>query len=203
MHDSYGSYGPQPQMGPPAGTPYPPPATGGYQPVGYGSPQQPPYGPAQGPELATWGLRLGAYIIDAIVSVILVYALMFVTTLGATGLSFAIDPTGMDSDTLPPVFFVLLVVAIGLSLFGQFCYFWLPTMRWGKTLGKAAVGIRAVSLATGQPPSAGAAALRYLVFAGMACIPFGGLLDGLWPLWDQPYQQAIHDKAGKTCVIRG
>ncbi len=27
------------------------------------------------------------------------------------------------------------------------------------------------------------------------------LLDDLWPLWDKPWQQALHDKAAKTVVV--
>ena len=27
------------------------------------------------------------------------------------------------------------------------------------------------------------------------------LIDCLWPLWDKPWQQAIHDKAAKTVVV--
>ena len=27
------------------------------------------------------------------------------------------------------------------------------------------------------------------------------LVDCLWPLWDRPWQQALHDKAAKTIVV--
>jgi hypothetical protein len=33
-------------------------------------------------------------------------------------------------------------------------------------------------------------------------IPFLGLIDGLWQLWDKPLQQCLHDKAAQTVVVK-
>ena len=33
-------------------------------------------------------------------------------------------------------------------------------------------------------------------------MPFLSYVDGLWQLWDKPYQQTLHDKAAKTVVIK-
>jgi hypothetical protein len=33
-------------------------------------------------------------------------------------------------------------------------------------------------------------------------VPFFGLLDGLWQLWDKPLQQCLHDKAAQTVVVK-
>ena len=78
--------------------------------------------------------------------------------------------------------------------------------RNGQTLGKQVVGIRVVK-ADGSPVSVGFAVLRELVvkgllFGGLGWFLFGipGLLNYLWPLWDKPGQQALHDKIVSTYV---
>ena len=74
---------------------------------------------------------------------------------------------------------------------------------YGRTLGKRAVGIRVRSLAQDRNPSWGEAAGRTGVMAGGQLIGSGlfTLLDNLWPLWDRPWQQALHDKVVKTVVV--
>jgi hypothetical protein len=49
----------------------------------------------------------------------------------------------------------------------------------------------------------GVAARRWLanVVAG-AIIPFWRWIDGLWQLWDKPYQQCLHDKFARTVVVK-
>lgn len=42
---------------------------------------------------------------------------------------------------------------------------------------------------------------RELVRLGLGAVPFVGLLDVLWPLWDAR-NQTIHDKVGSVVVIR-
>jgi uncharacterized RDD family membrane protein YckC len=78
--------------------------------------------------------------------------------------------------------------------------------RNGQTLGKQVVGIRVVK-ADGTPVSVGFGILREfvvkgLVFGTAGWFLFGipGLLNYLWPLWDKPGQQALHDKIVSTYV---
>ena len=35
-----------------------------------------------------------------------------------------------------------------------------------------------------------------------AVVPFLSWLDGLWQLWDKPYQQCLHDKVAQTVVVK-
>ena len=42
---------------------------------------------------------------------------------------------------------------------------------------------------------------RALAVLVLGVIPFAGILDGLWPLWDTR-NQAIHDKIASTVVVR-
>src|SRR5690606_31701546 len=76
-------------------------------------------------------------------------------------------------------------------------------VRYGRTLGKRVAGIRVRMLAEDRTPRWGEALIRWLVLFGGSAIG-GGLflaLDGLWPLWDRPWAQALHDKAVRTVVV--
>jgi uncharacterized RDD family membrane protein YckC len=42
---------------------------------------------------------------------------------------------------------------------------------------------------------------RFAVAWAINLIPFGGVVDDLWPLWDER-KQTLHDKAVKTLVIK-
>ncbi len=75
---------------------------------------------------------------------------------------------------------------------------------WGRTLGKRALGIRIRPVAADVPLGWGQVVARWGVFEACSLV-LGGLpllLDCLWPLWDRPWQQALHDKAARTIVIR-
>ncbi|MGV9777085.1 RDD family protein, partial [Streptosporangium sp. NPDC003464] len=94
--------------------------------------------------------------------------------------------------------------------------------RNGTTLGKQIIGIKVVPVG-GQLVSnidMGSALKRALVLFGSyivnglsALLGFLSLLvnlvvgvfvlvDVLWPLWDKPLQQALHDKVAKTVVVK-
>jgi len=72
----------------------------------------------------------------------------------------------------------------------------------GQTLGKMALHIRVVDATTGAPIGVPRAMLRYLVYAllWIACV-IPGLVNVLSPLWD-PRNQAWHDKAARSVVVR-
>jgi uncharacterized RDD family membrane protein YckC len=58
----------------------------------------------------------------------------------------------------------------------------------------------------GQPLTWAQAGGRSAIWVLPSLVPVVGgffrLLDGLWPLWDKPYRQALHDKAMKTIVVK-
>ena len=63
--------------------------------------------------------------------------------------------------------------------------------------------IKVVPLAPGATLTRGMAAKRYLVeFPGGIFVPFFSYVDGLWQLWDKPYQQTLHDKFAQTVVVK-
>ena len=75
------------------------------------------------------------------------------------------------------------------------------TWKYGATLGKRALGLRVAVLDNGQSPSAGRAFGRWVSAIAMGFVPFLGLINVLWCLWDTPYRQCLHDKAAGTVVV--
>ena len=64
-------------------------------------------------------------------------------------------------------------------------------------------GGRSCPLAQDRNPSWGEALGRTGVMVGGTILASAlfTLVDCLWPLWDKPWQQALHDKAAKTVVV--
>jgi uncharacterized RDD family membrane protein YckC len=218
-----GPQSPSPGYAPPErASGYPPPAPPpGYAPPGPESPGAPTYGgpvppggwqqpmasPASQPrgQLASWGSRAGAYLIDGLVLLVPGVILWVLIVGSAVGLS------GGDDD-------VALGAAIGLSIlwllaFGVIALLYAPVLmmregaRNGQTWGKQAVDIRAVR-DNGQPFTFGSAALRDVVLKNIAVgiastiipvIPW--FLNFFWPLWDDE-NRALHDMAASTHVVK-
>ncbi|GAA4888688.1 RDD family protein [Streptomonospora salina] len=192
-------YGPPPPYGPggPASGPGPPPG------AGYPPPNEPyavpyPYGPAPFPPPASYGARVVAYLIDGFIGAVIFLGL-FYGAMGAGFWLFTPEDGGAGEVAVIVTMLVMFVVATAAS----FSYVWIPHARSGRTLGKRAAGIKLILIKTGEPPGLGLSAGRQLVallLASVSCI--GPMLDLLWPLWDEPYRQAVHDKAVGTRVVR-
>ena len=74
----------------------------------------------------------------------------------------------------------------------------------GRTLGKRALGLRIRPLAADVPLTWGQVVVRWGVFEACSIV-LGGLpllLDCLWPLWDKPWRQALHDKTARTVTTK-
>ncbi len=141
-----------------------------------------PQGPA-GPPLASWGQRVGAYLIDGLITTAIVLA-GFV--LGAI--------LGTVSDALGVFFFVVgfiaCIVFTGWNLVQQ--------GQTGQTVGKGVLNIRLVRLDGINPPGVGLSVGRYFLHVfidGALCN-----LGYLWPLWDQK-RQTFADKIVNTVVV--
>ncbi|MFG2663631.1 RDD family protein [Streptomyces sp. NPDC048387] len=186
-HDPHGQQ--PPQYG------YPQQAPQGVPPQ-YGYPQQPPlavppYGvhPAPGapggmPELAHWGLRVGAHLLDMLIILGPMYAL------GLIDLFNAPDPETAQ----PGVFFVVGVLyALAMGFFQLF-----KEGSSGQTIGKKVLGISLRRAADGSTLGFGMALVRKLahLLDGLPCY-----LGWLWPLWDDK-KQTFADKVCGTVVIR-
>lgn len=211
---NYGNPPTDPYGQPPAGQdPYGQPPQGSYGQDPYA--QQNPYGaqpPAaysgvpQGVTFAHWGKRVGGALIDGLVSLVgmvpaAIGLVMFVasvetTTDPVTGAVTSESTGGTGAAVALIVIGALLTFAIAIwnVIFKQ--------GTTGYTIGKGIMGIKLVKAETGLPIGVGMALVRYIVtqlISGITC-GIGGLLDVLWPLWDDK-KQTLHDKVVGTYVI--
>ena len=132
---------------------------------------------------AGFGVRLLAVVIDLTALALLLAGLVLLTVL----LGYDVE----DGDTLGPVLALALFLAYS-PLLSAVC---------GATPGKRLCGLRVMRLLTGEPASWGRVLLRHVVH-GLMIIPLLFLLTHLWPLWDKPYRQTLHDKWSHTVVVR-
>lgn len=197
----------------------PPP---GSQPVGPAAPHYAkPTTTPDGEPLASWGIRLGAYLIDGLIAGVIATALAIplwipVAHRYADFLRHAVRNS--ESGGPPPNTFTLYgqiwapalgIFAIGLLV--GFLYHGLFLTRKGATPGKLMVGTRVRLRERPGPLTWGTFARRWVAQYGyvvVGAIPIigsvlalYGWVDGLWPLWDDK-RQALHDKFAHTNVVR-
>lgn len=188
-----------PQAPPPKAPPVEPQAPA-YTPIP-DSPETPPAGWQQpiataggpgweGKQLASWGSRFAALIIDLVLSGLVFFV----------GFGLAVGGSEVAGGLL-----------MFLGLFLPFFYYPMtmmrPGTRNGQTIGKQALGIR-VLRDNGEEIGFWWAVLReflvkYLLFqvAGGFFLGVPWLLDGLWPLWDSE-NRALHDMVVSSHVVR-
>lgn len=186
--DPYGQQPPpygQPQYGqqpPPYGQPQ-----YGQQPYGQQPYGQPGYGaPAGG--YASWLKRVGAYLVDGLISFV-AYLPALVGEVLNTNAANNGDTSGGG------LLLVLLGVVLSIGVF-----VWNTCLRQGRTgysIGKSAVGIKLISETTGQPIGGGMSFVRQIAHL-LDAIPC--YLGYLWPLWDGK-RQTFADKILKTIVV--
>jgi uncharacterized RDD family membrane protein YckC len=161
-----------------------------------------------GRPLADFGSRLLAHLIDGailtgvamVIFVPIMVLAVFVLLPRMSGPATGPDPVFAE------LFLPFLLIELGLLLLllaGYYIYFVEMMHRGGQTVGKKAMKLRVVPLEPGAVLTRGMAAKRYLVeFPAGIFVPFFSYVDGLWQLWDKPYQQTLHDKFAKTVVIK-
>jgi uncharacterized RDD family membrane protein YckC len=205
---------------PAAGGVAPPPAPQWYAPPpGWTPPPHPGFAPVPvgpgGQPLAGFGDRLLAFLIDSVVAGLVAMVLflpiflflwvgMFreLTRTNPDGTLVEPDPNAIWLDFMLPLLLaelVLFVLMLGL--------YWLYHVeylrRTGQTLGKKVMKIRVVPLDPNRTLDRGIAGRRYLVqFVAAMFVPGFSYVDGLWQLWDKPWQQCLHDKFARTVVVK-
>ncbi len=137
-----------------------------------------------GKQFAGYGQRVGAYLVDTT----LLMVLYIVVAMIATALFFSASAFGYSLGGLLIVLFLLT----------SLLYMIWPTAKSGQTLGKKMVGIRVVD-DTGNPPGWGKAILRQTIGFWIEGIFFS--IGLLWPLWDDK-KQTWHDKIANTYVVQ-
>jgi uncharacterized RDD family membrane protein YckC len=210
-----------PAATPPPGYPQAAPPPGYPQAPGVGAPPAPPPGPEgapgyggpvppggweqpipqpqgwRGQPLASWGSRLGAYLIDGLILLVPAVILTIIVVAIAAGSDTGAVVTGV---------FGFLAYLVALFMYAPVLMA-RDGVNNGQTWGKQALGIRVVR-DSGQPMSFGWAALREIAVKGVAVtiassiipiIPW--FLNFFWPLWDDE-NRALHDMICSTHVVR-
>jgi uncharacterized RDD family membrane protein YckC len=150
-----------------------------------------------GKQLAGWGSRVAAQLIDWLILLVPVVVLTVIVVAIAAGSDTGAVVTGVVG------FLAYLVVALMYA----------PVLMAregehnGQSWGKQALGIRVVR-DNGEPVGFGFAALREIVVKGLlvsiasSIIPFiPWFLDNFWPLWDDQ-NRALHDMVVSTHVVQ-
>jgi uncharacterized RDD family membrane protein YckC len=184
---------------PPSPPPPPAPAPGAVAPLAPGSDAP----------LATWRSRALARIIDALIEGVL--SLPFVLWLIWPALQKFFE--AMPADGSPPsaaatATFQSEVLAVSIpltvvSVVVTFLYQVPQNVAWGRTLGKRVLGIRIRSFAHDGTPGWGQSTVRWGTYTVGTLLTNGlfAVVDYLWPLWDKPWRQALHDKTARTLVV--
>jgi uncharacterized RDD family membrane protein YckC len=142
--------------------------------------------------LATWGRRVGGWLIDWLLVTIVVGVIEVPTHLLRTTTTIGSVHTA-SVHTGGVLIGALIAIAYGGLLCGS---------TRGQTVGMMAVGVRAVRLDTGGSIGFGRGVGRAAVEYALAFVLFlPWVIDMLFPLWD-PRRQTLHDKATGTVVVR-
>ncbi|MET8039663.1 RDD family protein [Micromonospora sp. NPDC005215] len=211
-------YAAPPQYAPPGYAPPPQYAPPGYAPppwhAGPPGPLPPPLSPG-GQPLASFADRLLAWLIDSALAsaVSLVLFLPFFLVLWLR-MATEITQTNPDGSLVEPDMATLFVEFFLPMLLLQFGFlvvtlglYWLYHVeylkRGGQTVGKKALKLRVVPIDPTRTLDRRMAGRRWLVqYLGGSLVPAGAYVDGLWQLWDKPWQQCLHDKFAETVVVK-
>ncbi|MGH3073246.1 MAG: RDD family protein [Gaiellaceae bacterium] len=140
-------------------------------------------------ELASWGRRLAALVLDAAILGLVVAATVLAAGVPAEDLRERIQ----NGETM------LLVV---LFLVPEAIYQTAMIGSRNQTLGKMALGIAVVDAESRSPIGYTRAFRRWLSTAAMrALFTVPTIVDHLWPLRD-PRNQTLHDKFARSVVVR-
>ncbi|MBM0255961.1 RDD family protein [Micromonospora sp. 4G55] len=164
-----------------------------------------------GQPLASFGDRLLAVLIDGlvlmaacmvvIVPAVIAFFVWVTPDLTATAPDGTLQSDPFTDFLLP---FLALEAAILLFSIGITYLFHVEMMfKTGQTVGKRVMKLRVVPIDPTQTLDRKAAAKRWLAHqVGGSFIPGFSYVDGLWQLWDKPWQQCLHDKFARTVVVK-
>ncbi len=166
-----------------------------------------------GSVVASYGRRVGGYVLDALfTSVLTIAPAVWATAASIHAMTDFFDALDPETGELPPGssfhdyfdgLWWQLLTAIAISYLLVFAYHLIFLRLWSTTPGKRILGLRVRRWALEGPldwaTAAKRAGMQYGVFA-LLSILYVNVLDGLWPLWDER-RQALHDKVASTVVI--
>jgi uncharacterized RDD family membrane protein YckC len=161
---------------------------GGAPPAPYGAPER-----ASGAALASYGQRVGAYLIDGVIAAIpglIGYILIFVAAAAAND--------GRANGGLAAIGGLLILVSVLFAIWNQG---WRQGAT-GQSIGKGIMKIKLVRAADGVPPGGGVGLGRWFIRQILSGLTSGvyGVITLLWPLWDER-RQTLDDKILSTLVV--
>lgn len=174
-------------MPPPPPPPMAPPP--GYQ----------PYGAQAAPQYASFGARLGAYILDYLIWMLFLAPAIAVIFAGPSHTDVCTIDDELRLCEIPDGSTIAIAIVLGVIGLVGFLFLWTKKVgTTGQSWGMSAANVRVVDAATGQPIGQGRALGRWFArfLSGWAC-----LLGYLWMLWDQR-KQTWHDKLVSSIVVR-
>jgi uncharacterized RDD family membrane protein YckC len=192
---------PPPSYGGPSGYPPPPGAYPGAGYPGGGYPPAAPYGyQAPGAQYAGFGARLGAYLLDALISALFVAPAIVALLAGPKG---GIRRCTINDEPrlcrYPSGGTIAVAVILGVIGIVAFLYFYCKLVgTTGQSWGMKAANVRVVDQRSGAPIGVGRAVGRYFgrLISAVPCY-----LGFLWMLWDAN-KQTWHDKFVQSVVVK-
>jgi uncharacterized RDD family membrane protein YckC len=140
-------------------------------------------------QLASWGRRLAALLIDVIVLVVVISVALVAGGMPADELRDRVE----NGETLLIIVLFLIPEAI--------YYTWMVGSR-SQTVGKMALGMKIVDAESRAPIGYLRAFRRWFSTAALrALFWIPAIVDHLWPLRDRR-NQALHDKFARSVVVR-
>ena len=140
-------------------------------------------------ELASWGRRLAALLVDVTVLILVIATALLAAGVQAEDLRERMR----EGETL------LIVV---LFVVPEAIYYTALIGSRSQTFGKMALGIKVVDAESRSPIGYARAFRRWLSTAALrALFTIPTVIDHLWPLRD-PRNQALHDKFARSVVVR-
>jgi uncharacterized RDD family membrane protein YckC len=161
----------------------------------YSGPAAAPYVASPfGNDYATWANRVIGFLIDSLF-VWVVMAVLY----GVGASVIATTMAGFSSNAAAGTCCLFLALfPMATLLVGGFNRVYLISKR-GFSVGQGVMKLKVVD-ANGNLLTTGTAFIRLLAQAGLSIIPLLGVVDLLWPLWDER-RQTLHDKAVNSYVI--
>ena len=173
----------------------PPPGAGGLAPSPSMSPMAGRY------ELASWGSRVGATLIDGLIVGVGAIILFFILTA-----VFSVGFAAGDEEGFASIIVGLLLWAVSVAIIALLYAPTLMARTNGQTWGRQVMKIRVIRT-SGEPVTFGFAVIREVVVKALLVgtissftAGIGWLIDVLWPLWDEE-NRALHDLIVNTRVI--
>lgn len=145
-------------------------------------------------QVASWGRRVGAHLVDWLVTLspgLVVGPFAYLTA--ERGTDYFGEPSIMTSPAGDWAVLGGLVAAVALWVWNR----WLRQGRTGRSVGKQLLRTRLVDARTGAVPGVGRTAGRELAHV----LDWPGSIGYLWAIWD-PRGQTFADKALSTVVVR-